>query len=98
MSKRWRVYCTEPGDVGFQYVWSDTKPTECPNDSGHSYNPNSISQIMKESPLFRFHPHTRKTRSKELMEIGTCHFDPNDYPGPLRRAKILAYLDSGATS
>jgi len=92
MSKRWRIYCTEPGDKGYKYVWSETAPTECPNDSGHSVNPNSINQDMKEVPLYKFQPHTRRSKSINLEAIGICHFDPSAYNGQLRRVKILGYF------
>jgi hypothetical protein len=98
MSKRWRVYCTEGGDEGWKYIWSDTTPTGCPNDNGHTYNVESIKQFAKEVPLLRCIPRIQKIRANNLMEVGLCHFNPDDYPGLLRRAKILAYLDNGETS
>ena len=57
MSKRWKIYCAEPGDEGWKYVWSDTTPTECPNNPNHPTN--SIRQDKKEVPLYKFQPHTR---------------------------------------
>lgn len=98
MSKRWRIYCTEPEDEGFKYVWSDTAPTECPNDSGHSYNSNSISQIGREAPLLRLVPHTRKVRGSNYTQIAIISFNPNDYDGTLRRIQALSYMDTGTTS
>ena len=98
MSKRWRIYCTEPGDEGFKYIWSDTAPTECPNNATHSVNSNSVKQDMKEVSLLKISPSVRKLRSKNLEVVGICNFNPDDFPGTLRRVKILAYLDTGATS
>ena len=98
MSKRWRIYCTEPGDEGWQYVWSDTVITECPNDSGHSVNTNITTLVGEEKPLIRILPHTTKVRGSNYTEVATCHFDPDEYSGELRRVKVLSYLDNGATS
>jgi len=33
MVRKWHINCATDGVL---YVWSDTEPTECPNDSGHS--------------------------------------------------------------
>ncbi len=98
MSKKWRIYCTEPGDEGWQYVWADTVPTECPNDPGHSFNVDGIALVGREIPLIRIFPHTQIVRGVNYTEVATCHFDPDDYNGTLRRVKVLSYLDSGATS
>ena len=98
MSKRWRVYCTEPGHEGWRYVWTNTAPTECPGDPGYSINVDSIKQDMKEVPLYKIRPHTRKSRSKNLEEIAVSHFDPSGQHGDFRRVKFLGHLDEGATS
>jgi hypothetical protein len=98
MSKRWRVYCEEPGDEGWQYIWSDTAPTGCPNDAGHSYNANSIKQIGREVPLLRLTPHTRQVKGSNYTEIATVSFNPDDYDGTLRRIQALSYMDTGTTS
>ncbi len=98
MSKKWRVYCTEPGDEGYKYVWSDTVITECPNDSGHSVNTDITTLVGSEKPLIRISPYTTKVRGSNYTEVATCHFDPDEYPGELRRVNVLSYIDSGATS
>ncbi len=98
MSKKWRVYCTEPGDEGWQYVWADTVPTGCPNDPSHSFDIDSIVLLGRENPLIRISPHTRAVRGNNYTEVATCQFDPDEYEGTLRRVKVLSYLDSGATS
>lgn len=98
MSKKWRIYCTEPGDEGYKYTWSDTVPTECPNDPGHSFNTDSIVVIGRELPLIRIFPHTTRVRGSNYTEVATCHFNPDDYEVELRRVNVLSYIDDGATS
>lgn len=38
----WKVYCTQAGDEGFHEVWSESKPTACPNNNLHSINADSV--------------------------------------------------------
>jgi hypothetical protein len=43
---KWEIYCND--EAGFQYWWLDSDtvgPTTCPNDSGHSVNPNSVALV-----------------------------------------------------
>lgn len=46
MSTQYRVYCVPEGR--FVYTWSDTKPTECPNNSNH---PIRAVLFVKESTI-----------------------------------------------
>jgi len=98
MSKKWRVHCTEPGDEGWKYIWADSVPTGCPDDSGHSFNSDSIALVGRERALLRIAPHTRTVRGVNFTEIAVFSFDPDDHEGTLRRVKVLSYLDDGATS
>jgi hypothetical protein len=98
MSYKWRIICTEPGDEGYQFAWSDTAITECPNDSGHSVDVNSVTRIKEEKADIRIYPHTTKVKGSNYTEVATCYFNPDYYSGDLRRVKLLSYLDNGATS
>ncbi len=40
---KWKIYCIT--DSKWEYVWSETAPTTCPTDTGHTVNPNSVSDI-----------------------------------------------------
>ena len=98
MSKKWRIYCNEPGYEGYKYTWSDTIPIECPKNPGHSIDTKGIVIVGKEKPLIRIFPHTTKVRGSNYTEVAACNFNPGDYEGELRRVKVLSYLDIGATS
>lgn len=40
---QWRIYCNV--EATFKFVWSETAPTTCPTDTGHSVNPLSVSEV-----------------------------------------------------
>lgn len=87
MSTKWRIYCREAGDEGFKYVWSDTAPTTCPNDSDHDVNPNSINVVAKERIGTVIRPNVGRQSSKSLARVDTVLIDPE-----VRRIrKIVAY-------
>lgn len=46
----WNIYCITEGDwVTGQLYDTDGNPTECFNDSGHTINPNSFQEVLRES-------------------------------------------------
>ena len=40
---KYRIYCITENT--WSYIWSETLPTTCPNDTNHEVNPESISDI-----------------------------------------------------
>lgn len=42
---KFRVYCNTEGK--FVHTFSTTTPTNCPNNAGHTHNPNSISEVLR---------------------------------------------------
>ena len=44
---KWKIYCTT--ENAFIEAWSETPITTCPNDTGHTVNPDSVSQIDEVS-------------------------------------------------
>ena len=95
MSTKYRVYCTEPGDEGFQYVWSDTVPTECPNDAGHSINVASIIAVSILVPTYRETVHNTKIKSKDYFRISTILY--NKKMGEIKKIKVLSFMDQHVT-
>lgn len=91
MSTHWRIYCTEPSDEGWQEVWNDTPPTECPNDAGHSVNLNSYQELSLEEDLIRFNPNVT-VNNVNYTRILKFSFNPKLY-GTIRRFKILAHQE-----
>ena len=74
MSILWRIYCTEPGDEGFQYAFSDTAITECPNNSLHSVNANSVSEFKRKKAKYQIPIHT-ESNSNSWMKVGEFVYD-----------------------
>ena len=93
MSTKWKIYCTEPGDVGFHEAWSDTPITTCPNNPAHSVNPNSVAPITEEVQQYRFFPaFNSKIKSSNFTRIATFEYNP-DVSGPIYRIKIIGNID-----
>ena len=89
MSYKWRIYCTEPGDEGWQYVWSDTEPTECPNNPAHSININSISKKMVERQVLIIYPNLSKIKSEKFTNAASIEYDVNSLGTPRRASFII---------
>ena len=41
--KEYRIYCIT--EAGWQYTWTTAPPTVCPNDAGHTVNPDSVQEV-----------------------------------------------------
>lgn len=91
MSIRWRIFCTDPDDIGWHEVWSDTPPTVCPNDAGHSVNLNSYQELDLEEELLRFNPNVI-ANNVNYERILKFSYNPDIY-GTIRRFKLLAYQE-----
>jgi hypothetical protein len=50
---KYRVWCNTEND--YAYVWADSKPSECPNDAGHTIDTNKTS-IIQTRPEFKIDP------------------------------------------
>lgn len=98
MSTKYRIYCTEPGDEGFQYIWTDTPPTTCPNNAAHSVNSDSVGIVSREVSKMTVIPTTYQTNRKDFTRIASVIYNPETL-GELRRIKILGSgEDSDVTS
>ena len=95
MTTKYRIYCTESGDVGWKYVWANSPPTECPNNVAHTVNSGSISEVSKETIFFRVQK-LDSTNNTSYTRLATVLFDGSNHV--LRRVKALSYCDSGVTS
>lgn len=89
MSFKWRVYCLDPSDIGWQYTWSDTKPTVCPNNVSHSINNQSISVIQTEIFRYQLNPIMYNTNNIKLQRICLFYY-PTTTIGKLLRIKIIS--------
>jgi hypothetical protein len=97
MSTKWRIYCTEPGDEGWQTAWSDTVITTCPNNVSHSVNPNSTSEIGWEKEAFRLTPTITTSKSSKLLRIERIHYSTLQH-GNLRRVKFIGNKEGNVSS
>lgn len=78
------------------YVWSDTIPTECPNNSGHTIDTSSINIIETRNadrnlPII---PKTTVINNSGYIRIATEIFSGSQYA----TAKSISYMDSSVTS
>lgn len=95
-TKKWRIYCKEPGDEGWQYVWWDMEPTNCPNSNDHDVNKFSVKQIAQETERIRLV--LDKTVSVNYY-TRVVHNDYNtEILNPIRRLKGHLYCDGTTTS
>lgn len=97
MSIKWKIYCTEPGDVGWKFAWSDVALSTCPTDELHTVNSNSVNAVTREVEQFRIEPaFTRVIKSNRLVRACTFEYDPLD-SGPVHRLKIVGNLSSAGS-
>ena len=93
MSIKWKIYCNEPGDIGWQYEWSDVQITQCPNNPAHSVNPNSVAEVSREIEKIRFSPtFSKTTKGYSFIRLGIFKYDPEIF-GNRIRAKFYGEID-----
>ncbi len=97
MSTKWRIYCTEPGDEGWQTAWSDAAITTCPNNASHSVNANSVNGIALEEEAFRITPTILDSNSTEFLRMVRIHYSTSQH-GTLRRIKFIGNKDGNISS
>lgn len=97
MTTKYRIFCTEPGDEGWQYTWSDTPLTTCPNNVAHSVNSNSVQQVAVELESFRITPTLISSANSEWKRIVSFPYSTAQY-GPLRRIKLTGKMTGNITS
>lgn len=90
MSIRYRVYCKT--DQRFEYVWTDTLPTECPVDPAHDINVDSIESYEEEHEVYPISCARYKTKNKSYTRILTFHYDEHTM-GIIRRFEYMSYMD-----
>jgi len=98
MTSLWRIYCTDAGDTGWQEIWSNTAPTTCPNDIGHTVNSDSIQHIAREVEVLRISGMDTKELQTEYMTRFVQFQYDTDILGPIRRIKVIARGTDGVTS
>ena len=87
MSSLWKIFCI--GEQGFQYTWSNTAPTECPNNSGHSINPDSIVKIDEEKLQVYLIDTPVSVKSTNLTRIGLFLYQTS-LLGKIRRVAVIS--------
>ena len=97
MSIQWRIYCTEPGDVGWHYEWSDTAITTCPNNPTHTVNPDSVQEVARETEAFRLNFTNLTSEATSYSQIAEMYY-PTSIHGPIRRMKFYGALSGSVTS
>lgn len=90
MATKYRIYCTEIGDEGWQELWSDTVPTECPNNALHTINANSVQILDVSTEIFRINSfNIGKTSNNNFTRIIKTFYSKNLLP--LRLVKGIVY-------
>ena len=97
MATKWRIYCTDPSDVGWQEVWSDTSPNECPNNASHSVNLQSVQELEQSQELFRINVNGESKTKNNYERLINFQYIPI-INGIIRTARVLAYMDSDITN
>ena len=97
MSYKYRIYCTEPSDIGWQEIWSDVPPTTCPNNASHSVNSSSVQKIGEEKEVLRMSNLNKKIKISQFTKILSTYYDTKKF-GKLRRVKLVSYKDNSVTS
>jgi len=86
MSTKWRVYCTTHG---YQFVWSDTEPIECPIDSNDTINSNRNVIILKENFWKEISISTKSITSSQYVRIHIFYHISN---ATLRRVSVSSFM------
>lgn len=98
MSTLYRIYCTEPGDVGWQEEWSDTAITTCPNNAAHSVNPNSVQTLRISVPLIRVSIEPYTINETFYFRIANFEILPQREEFTIREIKCIAFQEGDITS
>ena len=97
MTSYFRVYCNT--DNKWEYTWSDEYPNECPVNSNHNINENSISKIPIESVISkRFEFNSYKFKKETLStqywtKLTTFAYAGKNTVGFLRKIVIVSRMD-----
>ena len=93
---KWRIYCTNEGDVGWQELWSVAKPTTCPNNVAHSVNPNSVQDIGQEIESVHLYK-DKVVNTTSYMRVSKIKYHTS-IQGTIRSVKLGIHSDTGVTS
>ena len=74
MTTKYRIFCTEPGDIGWKEVWSSTPPIECPNNNLHTINSNSIQNLENSKEIFRVNSLSISTKNNSFTRIAKLFY------------------------
>jgi hypothetical protein len=96
MSTKWRIYCEEPGDLGWHEEWSDTAITTCPNNVAHPVNANSVQELEVSVNLFRIPIYT-STNNTTFTRAVKFQYSPSR-SGIIRGVKCNIYKTGNMTT
>ena len=94
MSLYYRIYCET--DSKWEYLWSNSEPTTCPTNAGHSVNSNSISKRRaKFDEDFTLNLKLTKQEMDEstFMEMLSFLYRGSDNVGVLKKIEITYSMD-----
>ena len=93
MSTKWRIYCTT--EIGWVEIWSDTPPTECPNNAGHTVNSNSVQELDVSEELLRIH-NNKSDNNSNFTRLLKFHYNPITN-GVIRHCRAIIYKSGNMT-
>ena len=94
---KWRIYCQEPGDEGWQTVWWNMQPTNCPNSNDHAVNVYSVQEIANETEQIRLTDLNKTVATTNYTRVARAVYNTTILP-PIRRIKGTLYCDGTTTS
>src|SRR3972149_505081 len=96
MSKRWNIYCLD--EAGWQFVWSETIPTTCPNNPAHSVDLTQERRVIAiEKLVMNIVPRDPISKSSNWTRMAVFSYDPQSL-NKLYRIKLIAYMEPSITS
>ncbi len=87
-SSRYKVFCITEGK--FVSGWDTSPLTECPNDSGHEVNPDSVCEHQAEETCHRLGIQTNSTTYTTAMQL------LNRPSAPINFMKVICSTQDGA--
>lgn len=99
MSTRWRAMCETDGWV---YTWSDTEPTDCPNNAAHTIVADSTTtySALKPSSMVAWSQTPKTNFDTKTRMMSFIFYAPLDTIGgtdPRVALSVSSYVISGAT-
>lgn len=96
MSKLYRIYCTETGDEGYKTVWSNERPTTCPNNSNHSVDLGKVKTLIAPEEVLRVNINKKNT-NKSFSRLARFSYNPH-LSEKINRVRALCYKTGNVNS